>query len=123
MTFRRRDFLKFTGAAALAGGLPLIARSADSAGVYDLERFGNARILHITDTHAQLQPAYFREPSVNLGIGAMRGKPPHVVGGAFLEYFNILPGSREAHAFTFLDYQHAAQRYGRMGGFAHLKTL
>ena len=28
-----------------------------------------------------------------------------------------------AHAFTFLDYQEAAQRYGRMGGFAQLKTL
>ena len=53
----------------------------------------------------------------------MRGKPPHIVGGAFLEYFNIVPGGRIAHAFTFLDYQDAAHRYGRMGGFAHLKTL
>jgi sulfur-oxidizing protein SoxB len=53
----------------------------------------------------------------------MRGKPPHIVGGAFLEYFNIAPGGRAAHAFTFLDYQEAAHRYGRMGGFAHLKTL
>ena len=81
------------------------------------------RILHLTDTHAQLAPVYFREPSVNIGVGTMRGHPPHIVGGAFIEYFNILPGSRQAHAFTFLDYQNAAQRYGRMGGFAHLKPL
>ena len=71
MTIRRRDFLKLTGATALSGGLPRIARSADNASVYDLERFGNARILHMTDTHAQLLPVYFREPGVNLGVGAM----------------------------------------------------
>ncbi len=53
----------------------------------------------------------------------MRGQPPHLVGKAFLEHFGIAPGTRSAHAFTFLDYQEAAQRYGRMGGFAQLKTL
>ena len=123
MTFRRRDFLKFTGAAALSGGLPLIARSADSAGVYDLERFGNARILHITDTHAQLQPAYFREPSVNLGIGGMQGKPPHLVGRAFLDRFGVRPDSADAYAFTSVDFEKSAARFGKLGGFAHLKTL
>ncbi|HXN89399.1 MAG TPA: twin-arginine translocation signal domain-containing protein, partial [Methylocella sp.] len=91
MTIRRRDFLKLTGAAALAGGLAPSARGADIAGVYDLERFGNARILHITDTHAQLLPGYFREPSVNLGLGARQGQPPHLVGRAFLDRFGIRP--------------------------------
>jgi S-sulfosulfanyl-L-cysteine sulfohydrolase len=91
--------------------------------LYDIGRFGNVRILHLTDTHAQLNPVYFREPSVNIGVGTMRGRPPHLVGRAFLEHFGIAPGTRSAHAFTFLDYQEAAQRYGRMGGFAHLKTL
>ena len=67
MTIRRRDFLKATGIITLAPVLPGIARGADTPSVYDLERFGNARILHMTDTHAQLQPMYFREPSVNLG--------------------------------------------------------
>src|SRR5450432_2163123 len=123
MTFRRRDFLKFTGAAALSGGLPLIARSADSAGVYDLERFGNARILHITDTHAQLQPVYFREPGVNLGIGSMQGNPPHLVGKAFLERFGIRPDSADAYAFTCIEFEKSAARCGKLGGFAHLKTL
>src|SRR6202011_4844416 len=112
-----------TGAAALSGGLLRIARSADNPSVYDLERFGNARILHTTDTHAQLLPVYFREPSVNLGIGAMAGKPPHLVGRAFLDRFGIRPDSAEAYAFTFLDFEKAAPRFGNLGGFAHLKTL
>ena len=123
MTIRRRDLLKLTGATVLSGGLPRIARSADSASVYDLERFGNARILHMTDTHAQLLPVYFREPSVNLGIGAMQGRPPHLVGRAFLDRFGIRPDSADAYAFTCLDFEKSAARFGRLGGFAHLKTL
>src|SRR3984893_18448456 len=123
MTIRRREFVTLAGAAALAGSLPRIARSADTPSVYDLERFGNARILHMTDTHAQLLPVYFREPSVNLGIGAMAGKPPHLVGRAFLDRFGIRPDSAEAYAFTCLDFEKAAARFGKLGGFAHLKTL
>jgi S-sulfosulfanyl-L-cysteine sulfohydrolase len=118
----RRNFLRWLAVAAASGVTPRVAMAADDD-LYDVGHFGNVRILHLTDTHAQLSPVYFREPSVNLGVGTMRGKPPHIVGGSFLEYFDILPGSRGAHAFTFLDYQEAAQRYGRMGGFAHLKTL
>jgi S-sulfosulfanyl-L-cysteine sulfohydrolase len=123
MTIRRRDFLRISGGAALSGGLPRLARGADTTGVYDLERFGNARILHMTDTHAQLQPIYFREPSVNLGVGAMQGKPPHLVGKAFLDRFGIKPDSADAYAFTFLDFEKGAARFGKLGGFAHLKTL
>jgi len=123
MTIRRRDFLTLAGAAALYGGLPRLGRAADNAGVYDLERFGNARILHMTDTHAQLLPVYFREPSVNLGIGAMQGRPPHLVGRAFLDRFEIRPDSANAYAFTCLDFEKSAARFGKLGGFAHLKTL
>jgi len=123
MTIRRRDFLKLTGAAALLPGLSRTARAADSTGVYDLDRFGNARILHMTDTHAQLQPIYFREPSVNLGIGTMQGKPPHLVGRAFIDRFGIKADSADAYAFTFLDFEKSAARFGKLGGFAHLKTL
>ena len=69
---RRRDLLKSAGAAVLSGALPRIGRAADEPAVYELAGFGNARILHMTDTHAQLLPVFFREPSVNLGIGAMQ---------------------------------------------------
>jgi S-sulfosulfanyl-L-cysteine sulfohydrolase len=123
MKIRRRDFLKLASAAAFSGGTSRVARAAESAGVYDLDRFGNARILHITDTHAQLLPAYSREPSVNLGVGAMAGKPPHLVGRAFLDRFGISPDSADAYAFTSLDYEKSARRFGKLGGFAHLKTL
>jgi S-sulfosulfanyl-L-cysteine sulfohydrolase len=119
---RRREVLKAFAAAAISGALPGVGFAADDD-LYDIGRFGNARVLHLTDTHAQLQPVYFREPSVNIGVGAMEGRPPHLVGQAFLRHFGIEPGGRAAYAFTFLDYQEAAHRYGRMGGFAHLKTL
>jgi S-sulfosulfanyl-L-cysteine sulfohydrolase len=123
MTIRRRDFLKTTGTIALAGALPRFARAVDNPSIYDLERFGNTRILHLTDTHAQLRPVYFREPSVNIGIGEMLGRPPHLVGKAFLDRFGISPDSAEAYAFTDLDFEKSAQRFGKLGGFAHLKTL
>lgn len=118
----RRNFLRYCAAAAASGALPRAALAADDD-LYDVGRFGNVRILHLTDTHAQLEPVYFREPSVNIGVGAMQGRPPHLVGRAFLDRFGIAPGSRSAHAFTFLDFQDAARKYGRMGGFAQLKTL
>ncbi|HEY2248298.1 MAG TPA: thiosulfohydrolase SoxB [Bradyrhizobium sp.] len=122
MKIRRRDFLKLSGA-ALSGGLARAARAADTPGIYDLERFGNARILHITDTHAQLQPVYFREPSVNIGIGEMAGQPPHLVARAFLDRYGIRADSADAYAFSSVDFEKAAPRFGKLGGFAHLKTL
>jgi sulfur-oxidizing protein SoxB len=123
MTIRRRDLLQFAGATALAGGLPRFARGAETTSAYDLERFGNARILHITDTHAQLKPVYFREPGVNIGIGSMQGNPPHLVGKAFLERFGIRADSADAYAFTCIEFEKAAARFGKLGGFAYLKTL
>jgi len=123
---RRREFLHALAAAAVAG-LPLDARAADSPGdarLYDaLRPFGNVALLHLTDCHAQLRPTRYREPSVNLGVGNARGKPPHLVGEALLRAFAIEPGTREAHAFTYLDFERAARAYGAMGGFAHLATL
>ncbi len=97
---------------------------AQAAGeLYDVPAFGNVSLLHITDTHAQLAPLYFREPSVNIGVAAMAGQPPHLVGSAFLKFFQLKAGTREAHAFTYLDFEQAARRYGKVGGFAHLATL
>jgi sulfur-oxidizing protein SoxB len=100
------------------------AEAADAdAALYDVPRFGNVSFLHITDCHAQLKPLYFREPSVNLGVGAGRGKLPHLVGEPLLRAIGVAPGSRVAHAFGCLDFESAAQRYGKVGGFAHLSTL
>jgi sulfur-oxidizing protein SoxB len=123
----RRDFLQIVAAAA-AAGLPVDARAAldleAGASFYDaIERFGNVSLLHFTDCHAQLKPVFFREPSVNLGVGDATGRPPHLVGEALLRHFGLRPGTRDAHAFTYLDFTRAARAYGAVGGFAHLATL
>jgi sulfur-oxidizing protein SoxB len=121
----RREFLQALAVAA-AAGLPLASRAAlaqDGAAFYDIARFGNVSLLHMTDCHAQLLPVHFREPDVNLGIGPAAGKPPHLVGEAFLKAYGIQPGTRQAHAFTHLDFERLARAYGKLGGFAHLATL
>ena len=119
----RRALLAGLGAVAAAGSLPRPSRAQANTELYDIGRSGNVRLLHMTDTHAQLQPVHFREPSVNIGIGDAKGHPPHLVGQAFLEHFGIVPGSAKAHAMTWLDFTEAAHRFGKMGGYAHLATL
>ena len=91
--------------------------------LYDLPRFGNVGLLHFTDCHGQLLPLHFREPSVNIGVAAAAGRPPHLVGQALLAHFGIAAGTAQAHAFTCLDFVQAARVYGKLGGFAHLATL
>jgi S-sulfosulfanyl-L-cysteine sulfohydrolase len=127
MNLSKREFFQVLGAGAVAGmGLGRWAE-ADAAtaakGLYDIPRFGNVSFLHMTDCHAQLNPIHFREPSVNLGIGNMNGRLPHLVGEQLLKVANVLPGTAEAHALTYLDFEQAARRYGKVGGFAHLATL
>lgn len=122
----RREFLQVMAVAA-AGGMALnsdFARADKGAGkLYDLPRFGNVSLLHITDSHAQLMPIHFREPSMNLGFGSQHGQVPHLVGDALLKHFGFKPGTVEAHAFSYLDFEKAARIYGKVGGFAHLATL
>jgi sulfur-oxidizing protein SoxB len=125
MSMTRREFLH-TLAVATAAGLPLAgtARAAAINDFYDLHQFGNnVTLMHFTDCHAQLMPSYFREPSVNLGVGDMTGRPPHLVGEALLKHYQISANTRLAHAFTHLDYVPAARTFGKVGGFAHLATL
>ena len=119
----RREFLTIMGAASAAGLLPARAAGQSKDDIYSLPSFGNARLLHFTDCHAQLEPVYFREPNVNIGIGAASGRPPHLVGAHLLDHTGIKPGTANAHAFTYLDFSAAAETYGKVGGFAHLKTL
>ncbi|MGY0197269.1 thiosulfohydrolase SoxB [Leptothrix sp. BB-4] len=127
MSLPRRDFLQVLGAAA-AAGLPLARHAeADAAtaqqGLYDTKPFGNVSFLHMTDCHAQLLPIHFREPGVNLGIGSMQGQPPHLVGEQLLRRMGVRPGTALAHGLSHLDFERAARRYGRVGGFAQLRTL
>lgn len=126
MTLSRRDFLFSLGAAA-ASGLSISNRKAIANphlnALYDVPRFGNVHLLHMTDCHAQLNPVYFREPSMNLGVGSAADKLPHIVGENLLRALNVPSGSELAHAFSCLDFEESALKFGRLGGFAHLKTL
>ena len=127
MSLSKREFLQVIGAASVAGmavgrHAEVDAQAAENA-LYDLPRFGNVSFLHMTDCHAQLRPTYFREPSVNIGVGAMQGQLPHLVGERLLKVAGVRRGSRIAHALSSLDFERAARRYGKVGGFAHLATL
>src|SRR5215469_9333537 len=117
MFVRRRDLLKFVAAAPAVVGLARLGQAAEGDQLYQFQPFGNARVLHMTVTHAQLKPVYFREPNVNIGVGPMQGKPPHLVGDRFLDYFKIANGTSSSYAFTYLDFEAAATRYGKLGGF------
>lgn len=122
----RREFLQIL-AIASAGGMAfskhVLAADNEMQKLYDLPTFGNVSFLHFTDAHAQLLPIYYREPSVNIGLGQSLNRPPHLVGDAFLNEYGMKAGSMEAHAFTALDYAESAKRFGKVGGFSHLATL
>ena len=122
----RRSFLQLLAAAAASGmALPTRDAQAETAAAtyYEAPSFGNVSLLHITDCHAQLNPIYFREPNVNIGISGMRGQVPHLVGDYFLNHFNFKSNTLDAHAFTYLDFEKLSRIYGKVGGFAHLSTL
>ena len=91
MTISRREFIRMMGMAGAAGMLPgsAFAASKRPSHLYEIPKFGNVCLMHMTDCHAQLNPIYFREPSVNLGVGRALGKAPHLVGGAMLKHFGI----------------------------------
>ena len=126
MHMNRREFLQML-AIASASGMALDSQAALAgkapANFYDVPQHGNVSFMHFTDCHAQLLPIWFREPNVNIGLGRALGKAPHLVGQHLLNQYGVKPGSAEAHAFTYLDFTEAAKVYGKVGGFAHMKTL
>lgn len=113
--------MQAVAAASVSGMLP--AGLSAGTNLYDVPSFGQVRLLHITDTHAQLNPVYFREPHINIGIGDSWGRPPHIVGSQFLKTFGIEPDSAEAYAFTYTDFPRLAEKFGKVGGYAYMKTL
>ncbi len=125
----RRDFLQVTAATtALTGLSGNLTRAAAQQAVSqdDLLRFdalGQVTLLHMTDLHAQLVPIYFREPSINTGVGEARGLPPHLTGKDLLEAFAIPADSPEAYALSSEDFTALARSYGRVGGLDRLATL
>ncbi|EKS42179.1 thiosulfohydrolase SoxB [Afipia broomeae] len=127
----RREFLQATAAASaltVGGGIGPLGRVAaqqrlTQAHITRFDPLGTVTILHVTDTHAQLMPLYFREPSINLGVGEAKGIPPHISDAEFRNYFKLATGSAEAHALTSDDFVSLARNYGRMGGMDRIATL
>ncbi len=127
----RREFLQASAAASaltIGGGLGPLGRVAaqqklTQADILKFDQLGTVTILYVADNHAQLMPLYFREPSVNLGVGADKGLPPHLTDDAFRKYFNIAAGSADAYALTADDFVSLARNYGRMGGMDRVATL
>jgi len=124
----RREFVYMS--ALLAGTAPVFANShtklantGKAEDYYKLDSFGNVRLLHMTDCHAQLLPVYFREPNVNLGFFENYGKPPHIVGDKLLERYGIQDNKRLAYAFACVNFEKYAKEMGRIGGFAQIKTV
>lgn len=125
----RRHFLQLALALGAGGTVfsdPRRALARQALQLDDLLNFsdlGQVTLLHLTDLHAQLQPVYFREPSVNIGVGEVAGLPPHITGRAFLEQFNVDVGSALAYALSSEDFSALAASYGRVGGVDRLATL
>ncbi|MDO8883605.1 thiosulfohydrolase SoxB [Pseudotabrizicola sp.] len=127
----RREFLQASLAASAIVGVSGFGNwsrlSAQQALTEDqllqFDDFGNVTLIHITDIHAQLKPIWFREPEWNVGVGDAKGKPPHVVGDAFAQMFNLTPGSAEAYALTHEDFVALGKTYGKMGGMDRVATV
>ena len=126
--FDRRGFLQIMMAAAAlcAPGSVGRAAAAQKISQKDLLRFeplGRITLLHFSDIHGQLMPVYFREPSINIGVGAVRGLPPHVTGRKLLDLYGIPAGSPEAYMLTSEDFVALSRNYGRIGGLDRMATL
>jgi sulfur-oxidizing protein SoxB len=125
----RRDFLQVgMAAAALYGGMqPWSRLAAQQALTQDdllgFDTFGNVSLIHVTDIHAQLKPIYFREPSINIGVGANEGAVPHITGADFRRLYGIADGSPAHYALSSDDFTALAKAYGKVGGLDRVATV
>ncbi len=126
MRLTRRDFLQLMGAAGAAGFLtPGAVRSAwgTDRDPYEIPSFGNVSLLHMTDSHAQLLPVWWREPGTNIGVGREWNQTPHLVGSWKLGYYDVKAKTPEGYALSCLDFDTMAHRYGKIGGYAHIASI
>jgi sulfur-oxidizing protein SoxB len=128
---RRRDLLLAASLAASGTAMSALGppgrvaaqQRLTQSGLIDMAPLGTVTLLHVTDLHAQLKPMYFREPSINVGIGEAKGQVPHLTGMDLLRHYGIPAGSALAHALTHEDFASLARAYGRMGGFDRISTV
>lgn len=131
MDISRRDFLYLAailGVGATVGVPELNAARIDRLSFDDLmyEGFkptGDVTLIHMCDWHAHLKPLYWREPSTLISAHELSGLPGFMCGNAFARYYAIKRGSIRNYFDTYIDFEKLAKRFGRMGGFAHIKTV
>ena len=107
----------------LSAGRAFAQQKLTQGDILRFEPLGNVTLLHVADIHAQLVPTWFREPSINLGVGEAKGRVPHITGKDFLDLYKISAGSPMAYALTSEDFASLAKNYGRMGGLDRLATI
>ena len=127
----RRDFLQVSMAASAllgASGFGNWARLAAQQKLtqdqlLNFDTYGNVSLIHVTDIHGQLKPIYFREPSINIGVGSNKGAVPHVTGADFRKLYGINDGSPSHYALSSGDFAALAEGYGRVGGLDRVATV
>ena len=127
----RRDFLQvgmaasaIVGASGFGNWGRLAAQQALTQDqLLQFDTFGNVSLIHVTDIHGQLKPIYFREPSVNIGVGPNKGKVPHITGAEFRNFYGIADGSPSHYALSSGDFSSLARAYGRVGGLDRVATV
>lgn len=126
----RREFIAAASAAAVVASRAGVSVRALAAGakltqdeLLKFDSVGNVTLVHLTDLHAQVMPIYFREPSFNIGVGAAKGIPPHIVDAEFRKQFGIDANSALAYALTSDDFKELAKSYGAMGGLDRVATV
>jgi sulfur-oxidizing protein SoxB len=127
----RRDFLQTSMAAsALLGSSGFgnwsrlaAQQSLTQDQLLQFDTFGNVSLIHVTDIHAQLKPIYFREPSINIGVGDNKGKVPHLTGADFRKLYGIADGSPSHYALSADDFSGLAKGYGKVGGLDRVATV
>ncbi|SMX30301.1 Trifunctional nucleotide phosphoesterase protein YfkN precursor [Pelagimonas phthalicica] len=127
----RRDFLQVSMAASAmygASGFGNWARLAAQQSLtqdqlLQFDTFGNVSLIHVTDIHAQLMPIYFREPSINIGVGGNKGAVPHITGADFRRAYGIEDGSPSHYALSAGDFESLAKGYGKVGGLDRVSTV
>ena len=134
MDINRRDFLQIAaslGLLGITGGTNLFAGEAGKerikklsfSDIVDFEAKGKATILHICDLHAHIKPLYWREPSTLISAKNLVGTPGFICGDSFESYYGIKPGSLDQYFDTFNDFETLAEKFGKMGGIAHMKPI
>jgi len=134
MDINRRDFMQIAAALglfAITGPGELMAGEKAKAKLANLsfkdimafEPKGKATILHICDMHAHIKPLYWREPSTLISAPNLVGTPGFICGETFEDFYGIEPGSLDEYFDTYLNFETLAQKFGKMGGVAHMKTM